>query len=90
MKAPVFYIYLQKMFIDYAHNDGTLDRIVASNIILQKYRVPKTLRQAILKEMENAGLIEKVNRDVLRVINKEMSKVLDNTTQMFTRVGILS
>lgn len=80
------YLYIQKKFLEHSQN-GILQKSYAMSF-LHHYRIPSTLWPAVIKEMENIGLVEKVNRHTIKVINAKRNRLIELPAELNNRVGL--
>lgn len=87
---PIFYLHIHRKLAE--HKQDSLGNIKVStnkaSYLLALSRIPKTLRFAILKEMENFGLITSLNRESFIVVNIQASRILEDSSKINKVVGL--
>jgi len=73
MKDNSFYLYLQKRLLESVDGDNILHCKQAESILVN-IRISKSYIPILIKELNNLGLIKKVNRDKIEVINSKKSQ----------------
>jgi hypothetical protein len=53
----------------------------------RQFLVPKPLRECALKELENMGLMERLDRDKIKLLDVDID--LDNSSQFFQKLNIV-
>ena len=90
MKYKVFYLYLQKRLHD---SSNCFDCVSYKEVMIKmsKMRIPKVLFPVLLKELEEMGLIEIINKNNYRRIKinkcKEI-KLLNKINKLYNIIGI--
>lgn len=79
-----FYLWIQKRLYDMKKDKIKLKEAM---FCLNAYRIPKVLRPIIFREMEQLGLIKKVNRFYIRIINIDKNEI-DNHNKLYKAVGV--
>lgn len=88
-KQPLsFYLNFQRKLEDSCGMDKRMSVQEAESILTFSFRQPKSIRYAILKEMEQMGLIIIESRLTLRLINMDQNKILDNVSKFNKELGI--
>lgn len=82
-----FYYYIYKSLITKIGKVDEIDITEAESYLGQAYRVPLTLRIAVLKEMEQAGFILFLNKYRIRILKKDVPE-LDNKSKIYRKVGL--
>lgn len=87
MKRDVglLYICVQKKLLENS-KQNLISKKYACYLLANQFHIPQQLRYAILKEMENRGLVVSVNRQVIEI--KELNEDLEDTSTIFERVGL--
>jgi len=52
----------------------------------RQFLVPKQLRECALKELEEMGLMERIDRDKVKLLNCDLD--LDNSSQFFQKLNL--
>lgn len=60
----------------------------AMNFMADSHNIPKRYRYAILKEMEQMGLVILETRYMMRLINMDQNKILDNVSALNRELGM--
>ena len=85
VKIPLFYLYMHSILSDVFPSEVELKRFTN---FMHEWRIPKVVRIAIVQEMENYNLVERIDRNTIR-INRTPQKI-NTTTEMYEYVGLLS
>ena len=83
----IFYLYAQKILLESLDADGTID-INRARTKITRMIIPKRLFPALFKEMEEMGMIERVNRYRLGISNKKMCAKLDDVNLLYKNKGV--
>ena len=82
-----FYLYLQKKLLDCRDSEYCFDPKEATIKIL-KLRIPRVMIPILLKELQNLGMVERVNRYKFKIINYQYCRKLDKLNKVYHNVGL--
>ena len=82
-----FYLYLQKRLLEHCDEEHNLE-IRDFNFRVGKMRIPHKLHPMLLKELENLGLIERIDRYKIRIVNSQKCKKLEKLNKFYREIGI--
>jgi len=80
-----FYLWIQKKLASHADHDLIILKKEAISF-LHTYKIPKTLRPVIIKEMEDLAMIRTINVSKIKIINLDKNYIEDNS-KLYHKVG---
>lgn len=81
-----FYLYLQKRLLEHCDKDKYIE-LNQAQFRVQYMKIPKQLFWVFISEMQELGLIERVDRFKIKIINNNHKK-LDNLNKLYKEVGL--
>lgn len=82
------YLYLHKRMIESARAYNLNLTFDEAWRIIWLTKIPRKLFYNIIQEMENMGLIKKINKFNLKIINEDKSKLLEYPSKLSHMVGL--
>ncbi len=86
-KIPKIYLLLQKRLKDKSDVDNRI-KISKAKICIGHTKHPKKIRPVILKELEEFGLVRRINKFKMEVINCGAYKKLEKTGDIYKELGL--
>lgn len=83
-EIPVFYLYLHSKIKE--NSEGNEMSVANMDWYLFQWRIPSQLKPIIIKEMENMGLIEKVDKKTVKFLHSNFD--IEDLRKVKKKLGI--